>query len=79
MIYIYKYIVQKRMFRSFLTLKKNAAFFYIFYFCEICHFCMTYETKKSTVLFAFFYYVCKRTQRMPRSFIKNIKERHILL
>ena len=32
---------------------------------------MTYETKKSAV---FFYKERKRTQRMPRSFIKNVKE-----
>ena len=67
---------------SFLTLKKKAPFFYVVFFCKICHFCMTYETKKITKKAAFFYEERKRTQRMPRSFIKNAKERkecHILL
>ena len=66
---------------SFLTLKKNAPFFYLLFFCEIFHFFTTYETKKKT---AFFYKGCKRTQKTQRtqrtqrtqpSFKKNVKER----
>ena len=63
------------MISSFLTLKKNATFFYVLFFARFDHFCMTYETKKSAV---FFYKERKRTQRTHRtqlSFIKNIKER----
>ena len=50
----------KRMLRSF-----------TFFFCEMCNFCMTYETKKNAT---FFYKEWKRTLRRFRSFIKNGKE-----
>ena len=44
------------------------------FFCEICNFCMTYETKKKAKNAAFFYKERNRTQRKFRSFIKNGKE-----
>ena len=59
------------MLGSFLTLKKNAPFFYVLFFARFDHFCLTYETTKSA---AFFYTEHKRTQRTPHSFIKNVKE-----
>ena len=41
-------------------------------FCEICHFCMTYETKKERKeCRIFFYKERKRTQRTPCSFRKK--------
>ena len=46
---------------------------FTFFFCEICHFCLTYETKKNAKNAAFFYKECKRTQRTTHSFIKNVK------
>ena len=39
------------MLSSFLTLKKNAPFFYILFFAKFNHFSMTYETKKSAAFF----------------------------
>ena len=42
------------------------------FFCEICNFCMTYETEKSAAFFCV----------LLRSFIKNVtesKERNVLL
>ena len=50
-------------------------YIYIYFFCEICNFCMTYETKKNTKNATFFYKEQKGTQRTPRSFKKNGKER----
>ena len=62
--------------------KKNGTFFFNLikkrcvllrsFFCEICSFCMTYETKKNV---PFFYEEWKRKQRSFRSFIKNGKKR----
>ena len=40
---------------------------------------MTNEIKKNAKNAAFFYKECKRMQRTPYSFIKNAKERRILL
>ena len=39
------------MLSSFLTLKKNAPFFYILFFARFDHLFMTYETKKSAAFF----------------------------
>ena len=44
----------------------------LLFFCKICNFCMTYETKKNV---PFFYKERKRTQKTFCSFIENGKER----
>ena len=63
--------MMKKNVKLFFNLIKRTLHSFTFFFCEICYFCMTYETKKSAV---FFYKERKRTQRTPHSFIKNVKE-----
>ena len=62
-------------FKFFFNPKKERTVLLRSFFGEICHFCMTYETKKNAKNAAFFYKERKITQRIPLSFIKNGKER----
>ena len=59
-IYIYKCIA-KNNFKFFFNPKEERTVLLRSFFCNICHFCMTYETKKNTKNSTFF--------------IKNVKER----
>ena len=62
------------MCKFFFNPKKECTVLLRFFVRKICHFCMTYETKKSAKNAAFFYKERKRTQRTLHSFIKNAKE-----
>ena len=64
--------IEKRNRKFFYNIIKRTLHSFTFFFCEICNFCMTYETKKKV---PFFYKERKRTQRSEHSFIKNGKER----